>query len=752
MNNHNMINFFSEENKANIQSFSSQVKGCLSKNILNKDKKCIWLSSESLPQSIIINMENIIRKDIVYCFGIYCWHAYQTNPKVIELIHYPSNQIIGTFNLELKSGTQLFYIERGIDLTKTESIELRVLETFGGNKVYINNIFLYKDFPDDNSSLVTDNINHHKTKTISKQNNLSDSELSVDFDRQIEERLILRTKNNRNKEDSTANHFNQIYLTSDQENKSKSISRGMNSRIKTDSTIEKIKKNIIKSRNSSLQNEKNKKNQIEDNNTLVYMNSTINQKELEEDCTSNITPQPFTNNFKERDRSIISIDIDTKPKIPINILKQEDSPRNQYKKLEQQLLEMQREVNSLDLMNTSSDVITHKSKIMSKTMPNDLKSKTPDRCYDYKNKNDYNKLSKKGFDESLLKEMFPSHIAIQEPLLETKPIKKEIVKENNVKKLDCKTCNNNEFLLIRFSEKLKIKDEEIERLSIETKNLKSQIESLDQKIINSSLKSNHIKEEILQFTKEECSKLIKTELEIIRNYFNEILIQKENKKDDVIEKTSQVNNITTNDLKTLISDLFKNNIKEMMTNNIPNLNNKPNHKENTPNQIDSTSTYKKKFDSIANNRQEQIIKTNENKFKHDLTEIKEDIYNYKKTLFSENSSLLQSDGLNRNDSEEKNEAKGTKTLKMMDSLYKKLNEKDKKLKELRKRKLDTRESLNNQNKKEDNDYINDSVISDISITENKKNNMHYNYSYRFNDKELSTKRYDDGESLRDYLN
>ena len=161
------MNIISTDNLKNIsQSFlsnliqsSSEINGCPITNILEKETKSIWLSEEFLPQEIILH----INKDYFKYFpkklstiGIYCWHAYSTNPKLIEIlisINNSNNFIsLGNFDLGLKPGMQLLQLDEDLLLDNdnnklNENIFIKIIikETFGGKRTYINNLSLYED-------------------------------------------------------------------------------------------------------------------------------------------------------------------------------------------------------------------------------------------------------------------------------------------------------------------------------------------------------------------------------------------------------------------------------------------------------------------------------------------------------------------------------------------------------------------------------------------------------------------------------
>ena len=161
------MNIISKENlKNNSQSFlreliqsTSEINGCPITNILEKETKSMWLSEEFLPQEIILH----ITKDYFKYFpkklstiGIYCWHAYSTNPKLIEIlisINNLNNYIsLGNFDLGLKPGMQLLQLDEDLLLDNDENklneniyIKMIIKETFGGKRTYINNLSLYED-------------------------------------------------------------------------------------------------------------------------------------------------------------------------------------------------------------------------------------------------------------------------------------------------------------------------------------------------------------------------------------------------------------------------------------------------------------------------------------------------------------------------------------------------------------------------------------------------------------------------------
>ena len=144
------FNYIDEKNNIKIISFSSSHKNCLAKNILNEDLKLIWLSEKEVPQNIIIDISKMIKKpkkNKFHFFGIHLWHAYQSNPKEIELYYSNDNKefiLVGIYQLELRPGTHFFKIEnKNYPYSKQVNfIKINITKTYGGIKTYINQIFL----------------------------------------------------------------------------------------------------------------------------------------------------------------------------------------------------------------------------------------------------------------------------------------------------------------------------------------------------------------------------------------------------------------------------------------------------------------------------------------------------------------------------------------------------------------------------------------------------------------------------------
>ena len=149
----------SHESLCEIIQSSSEMEGCPITNILESEDKALWLSTEELPQEITINLFKSFLKEFpkkISSIGIYCWHAYPTNPKLIE-VQISKNGgktflSLGNFDLCLKPGRQLLQLEDDSEYILSKDInnnnliiKLIIKETFGDKRTYINNIYLYED-------------------------------------------------------------------------------------------------------------------------------------------------------------------------------------------------------------------------------------------------------------------------------------------------------------------------------------------------------------------------------------------------------------------------------------------------------------------------------------------------------------------------------------------------------------------------------------------------------------------------------
>ena len=251
-----MKNFLSLDNLefnsfSSIESFitaTSEINDCPITNILQEDKN-IWLSEEFLPQEIILNFRNVKLKEHpkkLTAIGIYCFNKYPTNPKIIEVLiskDMDNNFIsLGHFDLSFKAGRQLFYLdddnEKEIkELLNTVDfdnliIKLIIKETFGGNRTYINNLFLYDNI-DKNSISQNNNINTNANiNNINMNNNNEINNIKTQYMynndnnnviNNIDELNDLESNNNQNPNELLKNHNNLPMNENENENENQEI-------------------------------------------------------------------------------------------------------------------------------------------------------------------------------------------------------------------------------------------------------------------------------------------------------------------------------------------------------------------------------------------------------------------------------------------------------------------------------------------------------------------------------------------------
>ena len=261
------IKLESNETLFGIIQSSSEMEGCPITSILESDEKTLWLSTEELPQEITINLKKDLFKEMpkkISAIGIYCWHAYPTNPKLIEIQISKNNGItfisLGNFDLCLKPGKQLLQFDYEINppLVKENKldliIKLIIKETFGDKRTYINNIYLYENI----------NLSPKKLMTNMEPIKEEDSNSAI-YLRESRERIIIKNI----KEVDTI-----------EENKDKINSEGSQSLLSDIDLSEKYK------------NKKNEENEINDlKNENIKTNERYNDNDYENDVLLEMNKQ-----------------------------------------------------------------------------------------------------------------------------------------------------------------------------------------------------------------------------------------------------------------------------------------------------------------------------------------------------------------------------------------------------------------------------------------------------------------------------
>ena len=331
-----MKNFLSLDNlifeeKESISNFiqsSSEVSECSITNVLDDNSSSIWISKEELPQEIIINISRSFFKQYpkkLSAIGIYCWHAYPTNPKLVEILISKNNDdnyiSFGNFDLCQKPGRQLLQLdeENDTDYLNTEnnnySIKILIKETYGDKRTYINNIYLYENI----DFMVSGNINSFNgIETIKEEDDSS----SIFYLRESRERTLPKQKKNNSVNNNISSNrinkeINDIINMADNQKQSQSQINSNNFMKKINSdeiknkdlTIDEFEI-ITKSKNieKKLNEQKNNNNNITNENILIKnnyendeSNLNINNNLIGIESQFNITEISEKNNLVKND-------------------------------------------------------------------------------------------------------------------------------------------------------------------------------------------------------------------------------------------------------------------------------------------------------------------------------------------------------------------------------------------------------------------------------------------------------------------
>ena len=304
-----MKNFLSLDNlifeeKESISNFiqsSSEVSECSITNVLEDNSSSIWISKEELPQEIIINISRSFFKQYpkkLSAIGIYCWHAYPTNPKLVEILISKNNDdnyiSFGNFDLCQKPGRQLLQLdeENDTDYLNTEnnnySIKILIKETYGDKRTYINNIYLYENI----DFMVSGNINSFNgIETIKEEDDSS----SIFYLRESRERTLPKQKKNNSVNNNISSNrinkeINDIINMADNQKQSQS-------QINSNNFMKKINSDEIKNKDLTI-----------DEFEIITKSKNIEKKLNEQKNNNNITNENILikNNY-ENDESNLNI-------------------------------------------------------------------------------------------------------------------------------------------------------------------------------------------------------------------------------------------------------------------------------------------------------------------------------------------------------------------------------------------------------------------------------------------------------------
>ena len=169
-------NILTEGLRVKTISCSSCMKGSNGKNILSGDES-MWMSEPGLPQSIVLDLGNNFKnhdghtlKRNYTCFAFRCSHAYSSNPAKLELNFSSDGANFQTWVLisqtAFRKGTQYFSIPP-LCSSRVKYLELVIKDSFGANRTYLSQVFLYADEKQRVKSSIQRQLSEAKSKAAS---------------------------------------------------------------------------------------------------------------------------------------------------------------------------------------------------------------------------------------------------------------------------------------------------------------------------------------------------------------------------------------------------------------------------------------------------------------------------------------------------------------------------------------------------------------------------------------------------------
>ena len=355
----------------------------------------------------------------ISAIGIYCWHAYPTNPKLIEIQISKNNGItfisLGNFDLCLKPGKQLLQFDYELNPPLVENkfdfvIKLIIKETFGDKRTYINNIYLYENInninitqkklmtnmetikeEDSNSAIylresrekiITKNIKEIDTIEENKDKINSDESQSLISDSDLTEKYNNKKNKERNEIKSENIKNNERYNENDNENDILfEMNKQINLMLEKDEMKDIQQENEISSKEKSL-NINDFNNEEEENENEVDNNNNIkdNKKDLDENNSLNdiineenidLLLEEFENYKRIQETRMIDYEIKIKN---LEVQFQEMTYLNNKMKdtldtlLESQII--QQNNNQENIINNMKDIINYKINNVFNNFPN----------------------------------------------------------------------------------------------------------------------------------------------------------------------------------------------------------------------------------------------------------------------------------------------------------------------------------------------------------------------------------------------
>ena len=733
----NAFNFTTSDNNVTIKFCSSAKDKCKANNILSNERKSLWVSEQGVPQTIILNLTKMKKnpKGLFKYWGIYCWHAFSTNPKKIEIDVSEDNNsytYIGDYEIRLKPGTQFFTIEQSMykKVKKINYIKVIIKETYGDSgesRTYINQIFFF----DESANLEQDNNEVSNTEEQSYKE--EDEEMSYQPIAPMKEVKKIITSENESSEriatnqilnESDDNEEEEMKITTDnnvetEENPEEDITENEEEEEKKLRKIQKILKSKIKNpiRNTKSSPYVNKTyqeqgnidqyltentNEISNNHTSTVSNIKrpqissrlatrgknlffSNQNTIGESYTTTIRPYtpsltPHTITYANIQRRTltplkpISKTIYNSPlpnEAPIHI----GANDSEYQKLENQLKEIDEH---LKAMNGEGSIESAKNMIHSKSfsfLPKDTINSNPQSNLTPYIKEDSNKFEVNDFPlQSDSRSEFRTILPSSNRIVEPEKIISGLPSSLPL-------SGKNEEVININQERIKGIESKIENLEIEIRQIKLNFEQFAKDIktfitdISQQPKENNIQntEEIINIVLKECAKMISSKF----NEYQSPNTHNSNYQNNMINNQYQYTggNVST--------DSNLNSFEARLNKKI-----------------------EEKFDILANNIENQVFKDFlqpsiqqiEVRMKENMDEIKDKLNNLNNNTNivsqSENTSFIDSYRMNRSLRSSMNEGGKTSTQrkeekydeinKIGEKLYNKLVEKEKKLQDLKK--------------------------------------------------------------------
>ena len=739
----NAYNYISEKNNVSISFCTSQSKGCPSKNILSDNQKSIWLSEKNVPQTIIINLSRMIKSPDNYFkyFGIYCWHAYSTNPKTIQISFSENNNkyyLIGEFELNMSPSPQFFQIDNITiqkNIKKIKYLKLIIKETFGGNRTYINQIFLYDDTIDINHNYSISNYEENLDESDDEDNKIIKP---ITPSKEVKKYYNTNPKNSMKESFKKKSKKNSDLLNDElKEKKLKKIEKILKSKILNNITDKKEKETIKNEKEEQININKyitpeNEKEEEEENYQQINLNDYLsdenskiqsisshprnkiynicnlmsgNQTESEDPFKTNNINSNSNSHYstKQNKRNLTPIPKSSKPYFKSPIINDDVSisnrnkndkkicfsknENNDYKRLEDQLKQMEEQLKLLEPNYDMGKNLSH-SKSFS-FLPNEsnrILSPPNNPFINQNNNNTINQNNIKTINQNNINTINHNNTNInftnENNQFNSISLKKgELLIPNNENLENLNSLNTNGGII--NEDRIKVLENKMNNIENEIVEMKTQFNNLskDIQILISKKESNNINNnnQLIQIVLNECEKLINLKL-------NEFNYQLNNQYPQSMNRTSQEyysnnNNMNYNSI-SLDSDL---NSLELRLNK----------------KIDE------KLNMLANNIQSQIndnllrpsIRSIEKAMKNNMEEIKDKLIQLNMNTNNNNNfnqsegtsfvdsyrvskSLFTSQNDNKSSSVKRND-KFEEINKIGEKLYDKLVEKEKKLQEFK---------------------------------------------------------------------